>query len=121
MNWYFKVLRDYFVFDGRASRKEYWTFLLCHVVVTVLLVIVSVALASGTEFGFPLFAVYIVGTFIPHVAVIARRLHDIGKSGGWYFIGWIPYVGPFILLVMLARQGEYGYNRFGHDPKTLDG
>ena len=26
MNWYVTVLRKYAVFDGRAGRREYWTF-----------------------------------------------------------------------------------------------
>ena len=37
--------------------------------------------------------IFIVVIFFPWIAVTARRLHDIGKSGWWQLISGIPYVG----------------------------
>lgn len=49
---------------------------------------------------------------LPGIAVGVRRLHDIGKSGWWMLISFIPYVGAFVLLYfMCIRSGadnEYG-------------
>ncbi len=43
----------------------------------------------------------------------ARRLHDIGRSGWWQFIGLIPLIGALILLYWAVQTGEDGDNRFG--------
>jgi hypothetical protein len=50
---------------------------------------------------------------IPGVAVAVRRLHDQGRSGGLVFIGFVPVIGTFILLVLMALPGESHSNRFG--------
>ena len=42
-----------------------------------------------------------------------RRLHDQGRSGGLVFIGFVPVIGTFILLVLMALPGESHSNRFG--------
>ena len=50
---------------------------------------------------------------IPSLAVTVRRLHDIGKGGGWIFISLIPFIGAIWLLILLIMQGELDENRFG--------
>jgi uncharacterized membrane protein YhaH (DUF805 family) len=62
-------------------------------------------------------AVYGLGTIIPYLAVAVRRLHDTNRSGWWYFITFIPCVGPIVLIVFLASPGTSGSNNFGAAPK----
>lgn len=37
MDWYLKVLKNYFVFSGRARRKEYWWFVLINCIISIVL------------------------------------------------------------------------------------
>ena len=64
-----------------------------------------------------LLAIYSLLTFIPSIAVLVRRLHDQDKSGWFYFISFIPAIGPLILLAFLFIDGTPGPNRYGPSPK----
>ena len=67
-------------------------------------------------YGF-LYLVYGLFTFLPGIAVLVRRLHDVGKSGWWYFIVFIPIIGVIWLLVLLATDSNPGSNEYGANPK----
>ena len=117
MDWYFKVLKQYTRFNGRARRKEYWYFGLINFFIYLLLSFLDRAIASqSTGIGL-LWAIYFLGIFLPSLAVTIRRLHDIGKSGWWYLISLVPIVGSLILLCFLVQDSEPGANRFGRNPK----
>ena len=58
--------------------------------------------------------------FIPNLAVTIRRFHDQDKSGWFYLLAFIPFVGGLILLVFMFLEGTRGPNRFGPDPKGPD-
>ena len=62
-------------------------------------------------------SIYGLATFIPGIAVGVRRLHDVGKSGWFYFIILIPIVGAIWLLVLFATDGTPGTNEYGVNPK----
>lgn len=113
MEWYLKVVLDnYANFYGRARRKEYWMFALFNFIF---------ALITGLIDGFFgisfLYLLYALGLFIPYLAVGIRRLHDIGKSGWWLFIGIIPFVGIFWILVLMCTNSQDGVNQYGPSPK----
>ncbi len=119
MNWYLKVLKNYAVFSGRARRKEYWMYMLF----TTIFLIVAIILDNiiGTAFenvGFGLFyCLYYLAVLIPGLAVSVRRLHDIGKSGWFFFIALIPIIGSIWLLVLMCTDGSAGENEYGANPK----
>ncbi|KAB2333307.1 DUF805 domain-containing protein [Cytobacillus depressus] len=48
---------------------------------------------------------------------VARRLHDIGKSGWWHLIGLIPLVGLIILIILFCQNSEQYENKYGPNPK----
>ena len=52
---------------------------------------------------------------IPCLAMIWRRLHDIDKSGAWFFIAF-TCVGVILLIIWYVTKGTTGPNRFGPDP-----
>jgi len=54
---------------------------------------------------------------VPSIAVTVRRLHDQGKSGWFYLISLVPYVGGFIVLVFMCLEGTPGPNEYGENPK----
>lgn len=119
MNWYLKVLKNYANFNGRARRKEYWMFFLFNMLfafVTMLLDNMLGIAMSETGYG-AIYIAYMLAVIIPSLGVGVRRLHDIGKSGYWLFISFIPLVGGIWLLVLLATEGKSGENEYGSDPK----
>lgn len=115
------LIRKYATFSGRAGRSEYWWFTLF---ATVLLVGVAVPLAvlapmdsiSTVTAAAILSLVQIallLALGLPTMAVTARRFHDIGISGWWQLINFIPVVGTIAVLVLAAQAGESGPNRYG--------
>jgi len=120
MEWYLKVLQNYVGFSGRARRKEYWMFLLIHLVIVFALAFVETMVGLGGEDGYGLISgLYVLAVILPSVAVGFRRLHDTGKSGWWCLISFIPLIGALILLFFLASDGDAGDNQYGPDPKVL--
>jgi uncharacterized membrane protein YhaH (DUF805 family) len=121
MDWYLKVLKNYFNFEGRARRREYWMFVLISVLISAGLGIVDGIAGLKTASGIgALGGLYSLAILVPSISLGARRLHDIGRSGWWQLIGLIPIIGWIILIVWAVTEGQPGPNRFGPDPK-LDG
>jgi uncharacterized membrane protein YhaH (DUF805 family) len=96
---------------GRAGRPEYWWFFLSYVIVYLVAAIIGGAVKATWLVWIPLLA-YLV----PLIAAAVRRLHDTGRSGWWYLIGLVPFVGFIILIVFLASQGNPGPNEYGPPP-----
>jgi uncharacterized membrane protein YhaH (DUF805 family) len=111
MQWYLAVLRNYAGFKGRAGGLEYWIFFL------VQLVLIGGLYALGLWTGsFVPYAVYVVATFLPTLALTVRRLHDTGRAGWWALIGLVPIVGTLVVLAFMADEGELTENRYGPQP-----
>lgn len=122
------VYSKYATFSGRARRSEYWWFVLFYFIVNIVLSIVDSVLFGTTTTGNGSFSaqtdtpilsgIFGLASLIPTIAVAARRLHDINRSGWWLLIGFIPLIGTIILIVWFATGGDKGANRFGPDPIT---
>lgn len=98
--------------EGRSSRSEYWWFA---VVVGVLVgVVATVERGLGGAGWVTLLVVLVI--LAPSISVCVRRLHDAGYSGGWYFIGFLPFIGGFWLLILLIQPSQRLRNRFGTGP-----
>ena len=99
----------YVDFGGRASRSEYWWWtgaLFLAYVLAGLLVIVEPTI------GLLLSAILLFGAFIPNLAVTVRRLHDVGRTGWWLLLHFIPF-GSLVILVFTLLDTERGMNRWG--------
>ena len=124
MNYYIKVLQQYADFNGRARRKEYWMFVLVQTIVMIGLMILDSILGldfelQGISLGYGyLYLIGVIVHFIPSLAVLVRRLHDVGKSGWFYFIFLIPIIGIIWLLVSICTEGQKEDNKWGSDPKA---
>ena len=102
-------LKKYFVFQGRASRSEYWWF--------QLIFTPSYFISSYLENELSYFFLGIfLFCFIPAISVGVRRLHDIDKSGLFLLISFIPFIGGFILLFFMISEGTKGKNKYGDNP-----
>ncbi|MCF2909236.1 DUF805 domain-containing protein [Pseudoalteromonas sp. DL2-H2.2] len=116
---YLSALKKYAVFNGRARRKEYWLFMLCNLIVTIVLGLVDMTLGLySEESGFGLLSgLYALAVIIPSIALSIRRLHDTGRSGWWILISLVPVVGPLVLLVFYVMDSTPGDNDYGPNPK----
>ena len=123
MNWYLKVLKQYFDFRGRARRREYWMFTLINTLVTAGLALADLLLFGAnfeTGEGIILYPIYALLVFIPSLAVAIRRLHDTGRRGWYLFTFFVPILGPFIVIYYLVVDSEAEANRWGENPKKAD-
>ena len=121
IEWYKKVVfENYANFNGRARRSEYWYFALMNFIILIVAAVLDNLL--GITFGvLPYGYLYLfvaLAVFIPGLAVSVRRLHDVGKSGWFYFIAIIPIVGAIWLLVLFCSEGEQRENQYGANPKA---
>ena len=120
MNWYLEVLRKYAVFNGRARRKEYWTFFLINLVISIVLFAIGglIGTFSPQAGGGLLQGIFSLAILIPSLAVTARRLHDTGRTGWWILIALIPIIGAIVLLVFMVLDSQPGANQYGPNPKA---
>ena len=122
MSWYLSVLKNYATFQGRARRREYWMFVLFNMIFMIVAMILDNILGttfSEGYYGF-IYLIYALALMLPSLAVSVRRLHDVGKSGGFIFIALIPIVGAIWLLVLTCTDGNPGSNNYGDSPKTVE-
>ena len=115
MDWFLAALKKYAVFGGRARRKEYWMFYLFVVICEVIAFILS----TFTKAGVVLYIIISLAIILPSLSVLVRRLHDLGKSGAWFFISFIPFIGSIWLLILTCTEGTKGANAYGEDPKAI--
>ena len=116
---YLGMFRQYFGFRGRARRREFWWAFLFNTIVGFVIAYLDGLVFSGYdshEYRGSLFGIYWLASFLPLLAIQARRLHDTNKSGWWVFLSLVPVLN-IAYLVWLATDGDKGDNRFGKDPK----
>lgn len=109
----------YATFEGRARRSEYWFYtLFIWIVQMILYVLGIIILGKSPEDGTNIFmSIFTLATFVPSLAVFWRRMHDIGKSGAWFFLNLVPCIGSIVLLVFEITDSQPGENQFGMSPK----
>jgi len=140
---FFDVLKKkYAQFNGRARRKEYWMFqlvimLISFVATAFMVTVLTMAgmAAAGSATGEPsavaravaipslictvLWSVFALLIFLPALALAVRRLHDIGMSGWFFLVNFIPCVGGLIFLFFMIQDSQPGNNQYGPNPKGI--
>jgi uncharacterized membrane protein YhaH (DUF805 family) len=106
--------RNYVGFSGRASRSEFWYWILFTVLVSIVTSIVDLGALSSNVMPFS--SIWSLVTFLPSLAMGVRRLHDTDRSGWWWLLSLIPLIGIIVLIVFWCSEGTRGPNRFGPDP-----
>ncbi|MDD8024760.1 MAG: DUF805 domain-containing protein [Paracoccaceae bacterium] len=122
-------LQKYVTFSGRATRPEYWWFVLFIVLGQILLNIIDSMLfnTGGVSHGpgfwayrgnsGPLSGLFGLAVLLPAIAAGVRRLHDTGRSGWWLLITFIPLIGGLVLLYFFVQPSDPGRNDFGPHPR----
>lgn len=113
---------NYVTFSGRARRSEFWFAALFTTLVSIGVSIVapgSVEHVNGFDVqeASPLSNLWSLATLLPTLSITWRRLHDVNKSGGWFFFIFLPIVGWILLLIQLVKEGDAEANRFGEPVK----
>ena len=103
---------NYFNFEGRASRSEYWWFSLF----TFLCSAILMAIFGDGTFGSILRGLVSLALFIPSLGLSVRRMHDINRSGWWILIALVPIVGWIIYIVWACKQSDVNPNQYGPVP-----
>ncbi len=110
----------YVTFSGRATRPEFWYFILFLFIAGVVFQIIDGSIFGyGDEAAAPLSVIWSLATFLPTLAVSARRLHDIGRSAWWLLLMLLPLIGTIILIVWYCTKSQEGANDHGPDPHGL--
>lgn len=110
-----KCLNKYADFNGRAPRAEYWYFFLFNFIVAVVINIL-IAATDGSKIFMILSYIYSLAMLIPGIAVGFRRMHDIGKSGLWLLINFVPLIGSIWFIILAIKPSQPGDNEFGPNP-----
>ncbi|MGF6114571.1 DUF805 domain-containing protein [Pseudomonas sp. ADAK2] len=108
-NPYIEVLKKYAVFSGRASRREYWMFILINVAIGIGFMVIDALLGTKGILN----NIYSLAVFLPGLGAAIRRMHDTDRSGWWILL-------PIVNIVFLAQDSTPGVNRFGPNPKGIN-
>ena len=137
-----RVMENYAVFEGRASRSEFWWYVLATVIVAFFVGVPALALSFIPYAPYILAYGFVLAIFTPTLAVIVRRLHDTGRSA-WWSLGfvvsavyelvnfltppgfdalfWIVYtillLYNIVLVIFMVLPGNSGENKYGADPR----
>ncbi|MCA8899861.1 MAG: DUF805 domain-containing protein [Hyphomonas sp.] len=128
------LTKKYAQFTGRARRSEYWGYTLFWWIATIgilildsiLLGLTSAMVGPGEAFWyFYLTIIWQLGTLIPNIAIVVRRLHDLNLSGWMYLLklgdGIIPWAGSIAILICMLIDGKPEKNVHGTSPKYGQG
>lgn len=118
---------NYANFRGRARRKEYWSYYLFWMIAFIVICLAGAAVdgAMGNfDNEMPIVTtivavLFVLGTFIPGLAMVVRRQHDIGLSGWFYLLVLLPYVGGLIIFVFSLIPSQRHENKWGPVPAGI--
>jgi uncharacterized membrane protein YhaH (DUF805 family) len=104
-------LRNYATFSGRASRSQYWSWVLFLCVAYIAGLVIDGAVGARDR---PFTSVIVLALLLPTVAISVRRLHDRDRRGWWLLIS-LTGIGVIVLIPWFCSKGTPGTNRFGPD------
>ena len=109
--------KNYANFGGRATRAEYWWWLLFTVLAGIVLAIVDTLTLTMGMFGDSglLGFLFELATLVPSFALGARRLHDINRTGWWLLLWFVLVIGWIVLIVWAIKRGDECPNKYGPD------
>lgn len=118
MDSYIKMWKNYFNFQDRTTRKDYWMSVLINFLIGIVL-----GFFSGLFTNFPIIGklnimdlisyIYFILILIPELAQSVRRMHDVNKSGWYLLMSLIPIVGWIIVLVQECSPSVDVNNNYG--------
>ncbi len=111
MEHFIDAFKKYAQFSGRATREQFWMYVLFYIIISIVLSVIDAVVGTMV-----LALIYSLVMLIPSISVAARRLHDIGRTGCWQLIGFIPLIGLIVLIVFYVQDSQED-NQYGPNPK----
>ncbi len=106
----------YATFSGRSGRPEYWYWVLFGTLGSLVALILDTSVLGFSASGpSPISSIFGLAIALPGIAVGARRLHDMDRTG-WWLLLTLTGIGAIALLVWFCFPGTEGRNRFGPVP-----
>lgn len=136
--YFWDVLKNHYAdFKGLATREEYWIFFVWKLIFVVLSVVSLIIINNRLRNNYLddysinsqtiilflgivglICAVILIVSIIPSIAILVRRLHDSEKSGLWYFIILIPYIGALIIFIFTLLPSKIEDNKYRGTQKS---
>ena len=102
-------------FDGRARRREYWSYALCTFVIACVVGLIDGLIGQRHILSL----VVSLALLLPSLAISLRRLQDIGKPWQYILFAFVPIIGVLYLLYLGVQDSQPGDNAYGPNPKGL--
>lgn len=109
--------KNYVKFTGRASRSEYWWFVLFEIICIAIpySLMLGETMRGQPGLGTGLYWIVALAFFLPGLGLSFRRLHDTERTAWWLLLCLVPIAG-LVVLVFCCLPGTKGPNKFGDDP-----
>ncbi|MGN0882462.1 DUF805 domain-containing protein [Cloacibacillus porcorum] len=107
---YKKMFANYFIFEGRTSRNDYWQAIAINIIIGAVLMMLSRLLPIFGTLSY----IYGVAAIVPVLAMTVRRLHDTDKSGWWALAAFFPALNIILVAYCCMAEAQRGGNRFGY-------
>jgi uncharacterized membrane protein YhaH (DUF805 family) len=118
-NTFLGALKDGFAryvdFKSRSTRSQFWWWTLWSILISIASGAVDASI--GAVDAGPVGLVTSLAMFLPSIAVSIRRLHDIGRTGWWLLIWFIPIIGWIVLIVFHCTKSVPVPNAWGPEPR----
>ena len=112
--------KNSFSLSGRASRSEYWFWVLGGIIFQMTMVIGSIVLAVMEVPVLPGLMILAPILLVPgSITLVVRRLHDVGMSGWMWFVALVPVIGAIYLIYLFVQEGDSGENAYGAVPTNM--
>ena len=119
--------KKYFIIKGRARRSEFcfialvlymlFMFPWMIFIITKTKIFNEKEMSKGLFYGLLALCIFLTIFFlIPIITAGVRRLHDINKSGWFWFLFIVPF-GIFVLIYFFLKDSDKGGNDYGLSPK----
>ncbi len=131
---YKSCLRKTFTYSGRASRMEFWSYLISNLILLgILYPLLQLLAVAGWIFheagilqekAFSCFLmlvsinylIVLATVIVSTLAVSIRRLHDTSRPATLVFLNLLPFIGQIVLLVFMVEAGSPQTNNHGEPP-----
>ncbi len=112
--------KNSFSLSGRASRSEYWFWVLGGNIFQMTMIIGSIILAIVEVPVLPALMMLAPILLVPgSITLVVRRLHDVGMSGWMWFVALVPLIGAIYLIYLFVQEGDMGENAYGAVPTNM--
>lgn len=117
-----QIFNEIFKTDGRLNRKRYLTYMIILAVTASISMFVMSSMATfftGDPNSAPVMLITLAWALIAgagNVMMIIRRLHDLGKSGYFTLLVFVPFIGIIFSIALFFIPGQVGRNEYGPDP-----